>query len=189
MDNIKKLIESIVEEEIDEVAIGSEEAQKSEIALHVFDSLSVKEYYLYSFDGEIKIYAMLRTKKSVNCIGFREVSLAAAEKGFGPLIYEIGMTNDFLMPTTDSISTQAKNVWVKFFNRDDIEKRITGCNQNKEDFMKFAYKIKSPPNVSGLINNHNRNLSRVALYNKTKSNFLDEIEQEGKLFFSRKYTG
>lgn len=51
-----------------------------------------------------------------------EVKYAAAEKGYGPLMYELAMS-DFktLMPDRLSTSDAARNVWKKYAARSDVE--------------------------------------------------------------------
>jgi hypothetical protein len=52
----------------------------------------------------------------------------ASEKGYGPFLYELAMSTvnpSWYAPDDISrVSSQAKNVWDKFCNRDDIEKKI-----------------------------------------------------------------
>ena len=53
-----------------------------------------------------------------------EIKYAAAEKGYGPLMYELAMS-DFhaLMPDRLSTSTAARAVWQKYAARSDVEKK------------------------------------------------------------------
>lgn len=53
------------------------------------------------------------------------ISEVAAEKGYGPLLYEAVMYEigeDWLAPDNRSVSDSAKRIWNKFFNRPDVEK-------------------------------------------------------------------
>jgi len=91
------------------------------------------------------------TQRIQGIIGFQDaggdnhVSVVAAEKGYGPLMYELAMMYSSpkgLMPTRNGdVKDSAKNVWIKFFNRDDIEKRTIdlGSGGYGEPFSDFFY--------------------------------------------------
>ena len=57
------------------------------------------------------------------------VTGVAAQKGFGPLMYEMAMMQSqlnkkWLAPASDGdVRGEAMNVWVKFYKREDVEKR------------------------------------------------------------------
>jgi len=82
-------------------------------------------------------------------IGFQDeggdnwVSVVAGEKGYGPLMYELAMMYSSpkgLMPSrTGDIEDKSKNIWIKFFNRDDIEKKPIDSSQFNEPFHNFFY--------------------------------------------------
>lgn len=59
------------------------------------------------------------------CWNAGEVKLSAAQKGYGPLMYQIAMT-DFaggLFPDRGSTSQAARAVWQKYVQRGDVEKK------------------------------------------------------------------
>lgn len=59
------------------------------------------------------------------CWNAGEVKLSAAQKGYGPLMYQLAM-NDFaggLFPDRGSTSSAARNVWQKYAARADVEKK------------------------------------------------------------------
>ncbi len=71
---------------------------------------------------ESKVYAMINFYSAIDKM--MTVAGVAAEKGLGPLIYEIAMTfiyPDYLMPSRfGNIKPEAFMVWEKFFRRNDI---------------------------------------------------------------------
>ena len=52
------------------------------------------------------------------------IGFSAAEKGWGPLLYDIAMTNEILLtPDRKTVSDSAKNIWKYYYNnRPDIKK-------------------------------------------------------------------
>jgi hypothetical protein len=74
------------------------------------------------------VYASLSASlRNVN-LGY-DVNSVAAEKGFGPFIYELAMmqaskkTKGLMPNRAGDIRGEAFNVWEKFYDRDDIEKK------------------------------------------------------------------
>ncbi len=168
--SLRKLVRSILE-----AAIAGKMAANDGLALLIkpFKQLLV-EYILY--DPNV-IYNLLIDEPNANlaeidpteliigyiqvsphhtdCWKAAEVSLAAAQKGYGPLMYEIVMS-DFKTIMSDhetGTSTAAQNVWKKYSQRADVEKlpfddiedpqtvpTIDDCNLVDEDFLNMAYK-------------------------------------------------
>lgn len=60
-----------------------------------------------------------------DCWGAGEIKFSAAQKGYGPLMYELAMS-DFeggLMSDRNSTSDAARNVWKKYAQRADVGKK------------------------------------------------------------------
>jgi hypothetical protein len=74
------------------------------------------------------VYATLGSSLRNSELGY-DVDNVAAEKGFGPFIYELAMMHanirrKGLMPNrSGDIRTEALNVWEKFYMRTDVEKK------------------------------------------------------------------
>jgi len=95
-------------------------------ALFVTDNATWIYFILYS-KSEDKIYATITTSDIKDSNKLQEVGRVAAEKGYGPLIYEMAMAYinpGYLMPSRDGdIRGAAWSVWEKFYQRKDIIKK------------------------------------------------------------------
>ena len=86
------------------------------------------------------IYAMMianhRDRKSPDnpCFGAWEITLAGAEAGWGPTMYDIvmGDSPDGIMSDRYEVSTSAKPVWDFYYkNREDVEKYVLDSSRYK----------------------------------------------------------
>lgn len=71
-----------------------------------------------------------------DCFDATEIKYMAAEKGYGPLMYEIVLSDSDggIMPDRGSTSSAAKNVWQKFASRPDIKaKQFTADGSTRSD--------------------------------------------------------
>jgi hypothetical protein len=109
-----------------------------DIGLFVSDNGTWLNFTLYS-KSENKIYGVITTSDINGSNKLQEVGRVAAEKGYGPLMYEIAMgyiNPGYLMPTRDGdIRSEAWNVWKKFYGRKDIVKKTLGA---KDDLFSFV---------------------------------------------------
>ena len=191
--DLRKWIKETIDTELKEEATTVSQAVEQKVALHIFDSLNTREFYLYTLEGELKILGSLKLKLNKECQTF-VVSWSAANKGLGPLLYEIAMSYEgklFLAPSRDSVSDKAKNVWQKFFTREDIvkEKLPSSCyDENSEEIFKYKYTVLNPVDYQSLVKKHKENMFKAPLYRKTKSQLETTIEEEGYLFFSKNYS-
>ncbi len=151
VNTVEKLRECI--RAILEAAISSSSASGQGLALYVNSTQSQKvEYVLYSpralvdaieahnvfadddvdlsealgaVDPHDVIYGYIVVRKnSGKCWNSGEVKYSAARKGYGPLMYELAMS-DFvrLMPDHGGGSSpSARNVWARYANRPDVKK-------------------------------------------------------------------
>lgn len=128
---MKKLLQiirgAIFESIVDEAAFRLQDLPESTI-LYVKNLNRGTEIILYDTKG----------KKAYACLSFIQrhqygpdyfVSAVAAEKGYGPFIYELAMMIVYeqqmgLMPNADGdIRGEAWNVWKKFYHREDVIKK------------------------------------------------------------------
>ena len=183
-----KLIENIIEKELEEIAVTSDEAGEKNLAL-MFNTGSNQEIILYTLEGNIEIFGYMSISEIENLNNSYVVDLSAAEKGFGPLLYEIAMTKfGFIVPDRFSVSQRAKNLWLKFYNRNDIAKEPLPetIRKHSEDFLNYRYTVKTPINLSKLEQRNKLNLTKADLYNKTKQGLVDKISELGLTFFVKK---
>ena len=128
-----------------------------------------------------------------------EVIGSAAEKGYGPLMYDIVMAYEGgLVPDRGSVSSSAKKVWTHYKNdRSDLKtKPLDDKNDPKtpekfddsgvhpggdENPLNYAYMTNKSPNAEGLVSNHK------AIEDMLKSNGIevDFIELGVEYFHSR----
>ena len=90
------------------------------------------EYYTWENDysrieppeGTLTFRKMGRSKAHGPCANAWEIAFASATKGWGALLYEIGLElvgEDGLVPDRFSVSGDAKAVWDKYETRGDVE--------------------------------------------------------------------
>lgn len=114
------------------------------------------------------IVGVIEIQKSDNCKPYSVVRASAAEKGFGPLMYEIALSSGIagLIPDNNGTSASARNVWRKFYEREDVEvidipegdceayKSHVVKNTKDRTFIPKAIKLKNPIDYSGLEARH-----------------------------------
>lgn len=69
-----------------------------------------------------------------------------AQKGYGPLLYEILMTiagDDGVMPHQTKVSGSAQKVWQRFMQREDVKK--VPIDQHPSSFQDYKYYLQSQP--------------------------------------------
>jgi len=92
-----------------------------------------------------------------------EVESVAADKGYGPLLYDIAIEMVYLlggvglMPDRRSISYAAKSVWLKYFDeRQDVEHKplpehlFTGAASDRKEYLRHYYFKNSTPIIDKL---------------------------------------
>jgi hypothetical protein len=189
MKYITKIIENILDKELKEIAITSNEAIKKNLALLLYNTRINQEIILYTLEGNIEIFGYMSISRMENLKNSYVVNLSAAEKGFGPLLYEIAMTKfGYIAPDRFSVSNKAKNLWLKFYNRYDILKKPLPDNieKHEEEFLNYSYTVKNPIDLSKFEQKNKINIAKAKLYNKTEQELIDKISELGLLFFSKK---
>lgn len=134
-----------------------------------------------------------------------EITLSAATKGYGPLMYDIALAlHGRIMPDRVAVSSAAENIWSKYMkSRSDVKKLPldnvndpkTPSTEDDSTFhdpanltnpLNYAYQATSTPDVSRLETNHIMSLKRFASY---VSESLDDdfFWYAAKKFFTKKY--
>lgn len=126
MTNIKDYIKNkLIESIIDEAARGLNDLPE-DTGLFIKDNGTWINFILYS-KYENKIYGVITTSDINSSFKLQEVGRVAAEKGYGPMMYEIAMAYinpGYLMPSRDGdIRSGAWNVWKNFYERKDVIKK------------------------------------------------------------------
>lgn len=119
------------------------------------------------------------------------VGSVAAIKGFGPTIYEIALADaEWLQPDYE-VSGDAENVWKKFYQRKDIDKRYLKDpnHPTTRDVLNYAYHLKNPSfDLEKLIDDGNKAIETIALdFNLRKEQLEQIIVRGGQRLFSDKY--
>ncbi len=146
-----------------------------------------------------------------NCYGALVIQASAAEKGYGPLMYDIALSlspSSTLIPDRNSVSKQASGVWKYYLNnRSDVEKnKLDDINNPKtppeEDDceiygdknrpeLDYAYTINSSPSLGPLFTNHEKLLSDLEkLVEDDYSHIVEEALKKAAIeLFQSKYKG
>jgi hypothetical protein len=126
LNQIRQKIRKIIKENF---LIGEAKKEISELendfSLFITKKGVILNFIIYNIKDS-KVEALLSMYKNNNMENY-SVSAVAAEKGFGPLIYEIAMTYIYplgIMPSRDGdVREGAFNIYEKFFDRKDVEKQ------------------------------------------------------------------
>ncbi len=145
-----RLLRQLINEEMNQLtekAVSSSSAKKQGLALYIGNQIQSRTHYmLYEPAGFIDIIDKIRPAHSIaqaflpyihaimitdssktgKAWNASEILIAAANPGFGPLIYDIAMvTEDGLMSDRDSVSLEAKRIWTYYKNqRSDVEAKL-----------------------------------------------------------------
>lgn len=191
-DSLKKGIESFASKEAD----GSFD---SGFLRHVKDSDPLTSV----------VYGYLEVKPHAgDCWNAAEVKYSAARKGFGPLMYELAMS-DFkngIMADRNGPSEKARNVWKRYASRSDVEPReLDDKNKPKttpkgddcklvpdfdgeEAYLNNAYVGAGDGNSKAeLMGRHRSFAERVAELTSKRANLDSLVLWLGEDFFGLKY--
>lgn len=113
----------------------------------------------WKYVGEIHIERSIAVEEG----NIYEVESVAADKGYGPLLYDIAMEMVYLlggvglMPDRRSISYAAKSVWLKYFDeRQDVEHKplpehlFTGAMSDRGEYLRQYYFKNGTPIIDRL---------------------------------------
>jgi hypothetical protein len=120
------------------------------------------------------VASIVTTKSLTNSARARVVGQSIARDGYGPLLYDVAMSNGMgLIPDRYSVSRSASHVWKKYFNdRHDVRKAVLhrevfectympkrlfttySHHSNKKKHFNTAYFLPKCPRIARLIENH-----------------------------------
>lgn len=125
-------IEQVVNQTISEIATGVDQAAQNGMTLYVSDKGSSRSFILYN-PGELQraledpayekrlhlnpgklIVGVIDISHRTKCDGAWVVNTVAAEKGFGPLMYDIAFSSvgkAGLISDRDTVSNSARKIW------------------------------------------------------------------------------
>jgi hypothetical protein len=199
MKTIDSILEQLVENHLQEAAIPVASLARQGLALMINGDNNRRQYILWDTDeyfDEVKMYpneddfkplkiviGYIKTKKDPSC-DYWHVETSAAEKGYGPAIYDIVMNDIYpegLTSDRSMVSDAARNVWNYMLkNRaheidhahvgeDNWNCRMAGSEN--EDSRNYVFRMKSytRPDVSQLVTNNERALQRTQNANHVRS--------------------
>jgi len=145
MNKVRKLIRETIEKEV-----------INEVAVSFNDIFTNESIGLVQYKGSITLYDF-KIDRVYGYMSMRPISsnlnefvAVAAEKGYGPLIYECGIMASFnkgLLPTRDGdIRGDAFKVWEKFTQRTDVVKAVLeeGDEGYSEEYLDFDLDMDNP---------------------------------------------
>jgi len=147
----------------------------------------------------------------------KEVKYSAAEKGYGPLLYDIVMADTGkLVPDRNTVSADAEKIWNKYMNRsdvehqplDDIEKPQTRSETDDSELhvpmrsrtkqmqkldsnipIDHAFSLKTAgPNTANLLKNHETSVEMVLGNTRlSRGDFYSLIDNLANRFFNERF--
>ena len=189
-----------------EAAFKPEAAASQGLALYIVDAGATQRFVLYNpkyyteklaeddvalvtdDSGGIVAYFQLIGGPADSCAGAAEVAVSSAQKGYGPMMYDICMVYSKvpIMPDRSSVSASAANVWKYYETRQDVEKiqlSDDDCKTSDNSSLNFAYRPKFQVNYSQLQNNHSAFIK--GLDPATAKYFQEHLVSMGIQFFDR----
>lgn len=196
MNKLRKLIRETIEEAIlSEAAINISDVLKNpNIGLITTKTKYVVQLDLYDFSKE----RMLGTTECVHVSeNIFEQTGVAAEKGYGPLMYELAMMtiydNGLTLTRNGDIRDAAFDVWKKFYTRSDVGKFPIklGIGAYSGEYNEHEYGDDAIIGNTAFTMAPTREFmelqERTPLLMKLKSKHSEDIRQRGGDFFAYKY--
>lgn len=122
--------------------------------------------------------------------GARVVNTVAAEKGFGPLLYDAAMADGPLAPSRESVSLSAERVWRRYHDRPDVVKTpLTGrCRQHVKvrPWLNFAYSVENRADLAVLRRRHEAALGELS-YDFSAAEVSQALAGAGSKYFDSRY--
>jgi HD-GYP domain-containing protein (c-di-GMP phosphodiesterase class II) len=112
----------------------------------------------------------------------------ASEEGYGALLYELAMSMiypSWYSPDDPSrVNELSKRVWVKFFNREDVDKKKKYISsEESENPLNYQYKIKNPISYES----YKLDSSIINDFSYGKNEFDEIISDLGSSYFLNNY--
>lgn len=133
---------------------------------------------------------------------FWTIDKTAAEKGYGPISYEIAMSAvspAFVASDRNTVKPGARKVWNYFFNNRANEFNIKqinpaqtddAClnpNQGSDTFLQYAYSIKNKIDINTLVSHHVQMLRELQMEGLDSQEINEFIHKKGFDFFYERF--
>lgn len=124
-----------------------------------------------------------------NDIGFYRVKGSYAREGYGPLIYDIGLSyagDKGIMPD-NSISSHAKKIWKHYYNkRNDVIPYEIKCEVSnsfhKEKYLSYVYEIENKKKYYPLVKKHKYIFNKMSQFTGDEVLIMEEFDQMSSNF-------
>lgn len=205
----RKLLEACIRALVSEAAVAPSAAASNGLALCIQGYQNSVRYTLYSpsaFQEFLQtndylpdsydevpngIFAYFQTTggPADSCAGASEVSVSSAQKGYGPMMYDVCMSHLYptpIMPDRTNVTGAAANVWKYYLKRNDVQKvplSDNDCKLHDDADVNYAFKGK-PANYSALVANHENFMKQIG---QNSQPFLRNIQNIGTQFFDQLY--
>jgi hypothetical protein len=137
------------------------------------------------------VVGMLHVDFERGCRDSRAVMSSAAERGYGPLMYDVALADGPLAPMRGSVSLSAERVWRHYFEqRDDVtHKPLSGCRMHPKarPWLNFKYEVLSPMNASSLTRAHDGVVKQLS-GDFVRSDVEAALRGAGDRYFDARYT-
>ena len=211
-------IEQVVNQTISEIATGVDQAAQNGMALYVSDKGSSRSFILYN-PGELQraledpayekrlhlnpgklIVGVIDISHRTKCDGAWVVNTVAAEKGFGPLMYDIAFSSvgkAGLISDRDTVSNSARKIWkyIGAFRKSEfsffpINPDNYDCifPERRETYLNYRYVLNQPVDTGRLIQRSNEFLKTVES-KLPNSNPIEKLDKLANKFFNGKNEG
>jgi hypothetical protein len=217
----KKLNETLLEGDLEEAAKSVADAEASNLALSIQINGDFVSFQLYSPEAVFQELSKIKTfpkhhlslaPKIKNAIigtmtiekgKVSKVISVAAEKGYGPLMYEIASSLGGWLTSDIDVKPGAEAVWKRFYDRKDVEKKFLKTKEPpnkgdwgldvrpyppKQDPLMYAYSIPMKKNTSKLVGNHKKlemNLKKV-MPKLTPQELQEILDHLGRHYFTKR---
>lgn len=141
---------------------------------------------------EHAVIGVLAADKLPSCWSVRQVTSVAAEKGYGPLMYDIALSDGPLAPMRDSVSLSAERVWRRYYeDRSDVAHApLKNCKKHVSvrPWLNFSYELTGQgADVAALKARHERVLSALS-EEIVEGEVKSALERAGSMYFDSRYT-
>lgn len=188
------------------------------MALHVSEQGAKRSFVLYkpeelqraledsSYEKRLNlnpgklIVGVIDITRRVKCDGAWVVNTVAAEKGFGPLMYDIAFSSvgeAGLISDRDTVSNSARKIWkyIGAYRKDEftfhpIDPNNDDCifPERQETYLNFRYVLNQPIGTNNLVSRSNQFLHELKR-KLPNSNPIEKLNEFANKFFNGKNEG
>ena len=137
------------------------------------------------------VVGMLYVDKTAQCWEARTVMSVAAQRGYGPLLYDVAMADGPLAPMRDSVSLSAERVWRHYYERrpDVVHEPLRQCRKHVSvrPWLNFKYTLTGSPPVGPLRARHEGTVEELS-YDFSRADVEAALRGAADKYFDSRYT-